>query len=97
MLCIGLLMGRLRTSVLAWLGRFRCMCAIVITLGLAALGHGRGYLYPHDEKSGVARQQYAPDGLVGRVYYRPTVFGAERELGERLKRVEFLRRPAENG
>lgn len=58
--------------------------------GAAALGHGRGYIYPHDEKSGVARQVYAPEGLVGRRYYEPTVFGAERQLGERLARVRAL-------
>lgn len=58
--------------------------------GAAALGHGRGYIYPHDEKNGVARQQYAPDALVGKAYYRPTVFGAEKELGERLKRIAAL-------
>ncbi len=61
--------------------------------GAAALGHGKGYIYPHDQKNGVARQQYAPDALAGKVYYAPTVFGAEKELGERLKRVELLRKP----
>ncbi len=64
--------------------------------GAAALGHGRGYIYPHDEKNGVARQQYAPDALVGKAYYRPTVFGAEKELGERLRRVGLLRKPDNN-
>ncbi|WP_326503056.1 replication-associated recombination protein A [Rothia nasimurium] len=59
--------------------------------GAAALGHGKGYIYPHDQKNGVARQQYAPDALVGKVYYTPTVFGAEKELGERLRRVGKLR------
>lgn len=61
--------------------------------GAVALGHGRGYIYPHDQKNGVARQQYTPDALAGKVYYAPTVFGAEKELGERLKRVELLRKP----
>ncbi|MDY6051213.1 MAG: replication-associated recombination protein A, partial [Rothia sp. (in: high G+C Gram-positive bacteria)] len=59
--------------------------------GAAELGHGRGYVYPHNEKSGVARQQYAPDALVGKVYYSPTVFGAEKELGDRLRRIRALR------
>lgn len=59
--------------------------------GASALGHGKGYIYPHDEKNGVARQTYAPDKLRGTVYYRPTVFGAEKELGERLRRIRTLR------
>ncbi|WP_421084152.1 replication-associated recombination protein A [Rothia nasimurium] len=59
--------------------------------GASALGHGKGYIYPHDEKNGVARQVYAPDKLRGAIYYRPTVFGAEKELGERLKRIRLLR------
>jgi putative ATPase len=45
--------------------------------GAAALGHGEGYVYPHDDPSGVVSQQYRPDALEGRVYYEPTPHGAE--------------------
>ena len=34
--------------------------------GCSALGHGRGYVYPHDVTGGVAEQQYLPDELVDR-------------------------------
>ncbi|MGO9856012.1 MAG: replication-associated recombination protein A [Acidimicrobiales bacterium] len=40
--------------------------------GAATLGHGEGYVYPHDDPSGVVIQQYRPDALEGRVYYEPT-------------------------
>ncbi len=40
--------------------------------GAATLGHGEGYVYPHDDPSGVVTQQYRPDALEGRVYYEPT-------------------------
>ncbi len=40
--------------------------------GAATLGHGDGYVYPHDDPSGVVSQQYRPDALEGRVYYEPT-------------------------
>jgi putative ATPase len=41
----------------------------------------------------VAAQQYAPDGVDGRVYYAPTDRGFERELGPRLAKLrEILRR-----
>jgi putative ATPase len=45
--------------------------------GAAGLGHGEGYVYPHDDPSGVVPQQYRPDALQGRVYYEPTPHGAE--------------------
>jgi putative ATPase len=45
--------------------------------GAADLGHGTGYVYPHDDPSGVVEQQYRPDALEGRVYYEPTPHGAE--------------------
>ena len=45
--------------------------------GAATLGHGDGYVYPHDDPSGVVPQQYRPDTLEGRVYYEPTPHDAE--------------------
>jgi len=57
--------------------------------GAAALGHGKGYVYSHDEPHAVARQQYAPDPLVGRDYYRPKPIGAEKRL---VDQVAALRR-----
>jgi putative ATPase len=52
--------------------------------GARGLGHGNGYQYPHDDPRGVATQQYPPDELVGRDYYRPTRHGAERAVADRL-------------
>jgi putative ATPase len=40
--------------------------------GAAALGHGTGYLYPHDHPDARVEQQYLPDALVGRVWFEPT-------------------------
>jgi putative ATPase len=55
--------------------------------GAAWLGSARGYRYPHDAADGVLAQQYPPDELVGRDYYRPTLRGAERALAERLDKL----------
>jgi putative ATPase len=55
--------------------------------GAAKLGHGERYRYPHDAAEGVVAQQYPPDELVGRDYYRPTSRGAERHLADRLPRL----------
>jgi putative ATPase len=35
------------------------------------IGHGKGYVYPHDEPGGWADQQYRPDEVADRVYYEP--------------------------
>ncbi|WP_053618974.1 replication-associated recombination protein A [Nocardiopsis sp. NRRL B-16309] len=55
--------------------------------GAAELGHGQGYRNAHDFPGGVVAQQYAPDELVDREYYRPTAHGAERRFGEVLQRI----------
>jgi putative ATPase len=41
-------------------------------------------VYPHSVSHAVAAQQYAPDELVGREYYRPTEYGSEKPLRQRL-------------
>jgi len=58
--------------------------------GAAKLSHGKGYVYPHDEPGGVASQQYAPDAVLGRAYYRPTQHGAEARLAELWERLRAL-------
>lgn len=39
--------------------------------GAKKLGHGSGYLYPHDYPGHWVEQQYLPDEMAGTVYYRP--------------------------
>jgi putative ATPase len=55
--------------------------------GATRLGHAQRYVYPPDTAEGIAEQQYPPDELVGRDYYRPGGHGAERALAERLPRL----------
>jgi putative ATPase len=62
--------------------------------GASGYGHGKDYLYAHDEPHGVAAQQYLPDMLVDAEYYQPTDHGAEAVLAERMRRInELLGRP----
>ncbi len=49
-------------------------------------GYGKGYRYAHDYPGHFVSQDFLPEGLRGRRYYEPTEEGAERELGERVKR-----------
>ncbi|EHK80840.1 recombination factor protein RarA [Saccharomonospora azurea SZMC 14600] len=55
--------------------------------GAAALGNAQGYRYPHNVPEGVLPQQYPPDELVGKDYYRPSRHGAERTLYERVPKL----------
>ena len=57
--------------------------------GVRALGHGEGYLYPHDYPGGFVKQSYLPEGLPsqGEPYYQPTENGVEAKLKARLRRL----------
>jgi putative ATPase len=66
--------------------------------GAAALGHAQGYVYPHDVPGGIAAQQYAPDAVRDRHYYRPTRYGAEARYADVVDRVrERLGRGGSDG
>jgi len=54
--------------------------------GARKLGHGEGYVYPHEAPAGWVPQQYRPEEIESRVYYRPGAQGREAELGEQLER-----------
>ncbi len=54
-------------------------------------GFGEGYLYDHDEPSGVAKQSYFPQAVEQRDYFCPIERGFERELAKRLSYFTKLR------
>ena len=47
-------------------------------------GYGEGYKYSHDFPGHFAEQQYLPDELKGKIYYKPTNNGREATIRERL-------------
>jgi putative ATPase len=49
-----------------------------------ALGHGEGYKYPHDYPGHHVSQQYLPNQLQNRRYYKPSDQGHEKLIKERL-------------
>ena len=51
---------------------------------------GPTYVYSHDVPGAVATQQYPPDAVVGRDYFQPRGYGAERGLAERLARLRAI-------
>ncbi len=52
-------------------------------------GHGKGYLYPHDFSGHHVAQQYLPDEVQGKQFYKPSSEGQEAEI---LKRIEAIRK-----
>ena len=58
--------------------------------GAAKLGHGQGYLYPHDYPEGIVRQAYAPEAAAGRRYYEPSRHGAEARYADRAERIRAV-------
>jgi putative ATPase len=52
----------------------------------AALGHGKGYRYPHDFPGHHVAQHYLPDALRGTRFYEPGREGYEAQVAERLER-----------
>jgi putative ATPase len=54
------------------------------------MGHGVGYIYPHDVAQGVANQQYLPEPLRTARYYQPSPHGEESSWLEIWRRIRSL-------
>jgi putative ATPase len=63
--------------------------------GAASLGHGQGYLYPHDDPRGWVPQDYLPAQLKGSTFYEPTRLGDEAEIADRLAQQKQWREQGE--
>ena len=64
--------------------------------GAGKVGHGEGYLYPHDFDDGIVAQRYAPDPVADRVYYEPSGHGQEARVAERAGRIKAILRKRNN-
>lgn len=65
--------------------------------GAEKLGHGKGYLYPHDFPGNYVPQQYLPDALQNKRFYQPTSNGYEKTIRNYLQHIGKLRPEDENG
>lgn len=54
--------------------------------GAETLGHGRGYIYPHDFPGHFKRQSYLPEAMRHAHYYEPTENGEEKRLRDYLRK-----------
>ncbi len=59
-----------------------------------ALGHGKGYQYPHEDPQHFLPQQYLPRPLLGTYFYRPSQQGYEAQVVDRLERWRAAQRAA---
>jgi putative ATPase len=59
--------------------------------GAARLGHGQGYLYPHDYPEKWVPQRYLPENLADAQFYTPADSGYEQQISARLERKNFTR------
>jgi len=50
------------------------------------LGHGKGYVYPHDAPEGWVPQEHLPAEVAGERFYEPSRHGAEPALYDNLKK-----------
>ena len=59
-----------------------------------ALGHGKGYKYPHAHPDHYLPQQYLPSELLGTYFYTPSTQGYEALVGNRLEAWRAAQRKA---
>lgn len=61
-----------------------------------ALGHGAGYVYPHELEGHHVGQQYLPTAVLGTYFYNPSEEGYEAAVKDRLARWRDAQRKALN-
>ena len=60
-----------------------------------ALGYGDGYRYDHDSPGAYSAQEHLPKQLEGTEIYKPTEYGKEKQLAERLRSLKEIKRNAQ--
>ena len=55
------------------------------------LGYSKGYIYDHDTPEGFSGQNYFPEAMGRKKFYKPVERGFEREIARRLAYWENLR------
>lgn len=67
--------------------------------GMKEHGYGKGYKYPHDYPGNVVDQDYLPEALRGREYYKPSDNGAEADIKRRMMKADYdkIEKPSTKG
>jgi putative ATPase len=53
---------------------------------MSDLGYGKGYKYAHNYPGNIVDQQYLPDKIKDKIYYKPSVNGYEQKISEWIKK-----------
>ncbi len=56
------------------------------------LGYGKDYEYDHNSNGAYSGQDHLPKALNGTTIYRPTLYGKEKQLAERLKALNSIKK-----
>lgn len=64
---------------------------------MKGMGYGKGYMYPHDYNDAVVDQQFLPDNLKNKTYYRPRESGYEKRIIERMDYIKGKKGKGTNG
>jgi putative ATPase len=59
-----------------------------------AMGHGKGYVYPHEFSGHFVAQQYLPKRLLGTYFFKPSGEGYEAQVAARLEMWRAAQRKA---
>ena len=51
------------------------------------LGYSKGYLYPHNYPDAWIEQEYLPEKMRDKIFYRPTGRGFEQEIRRRMEKI----------
>jgi len=60
------------------------------------LGYSRGYLYPHNYPGAWVEQEYLPRKINHKIFYRPSGRGLEKEIKERINKLEMRKKRKES-
>ena len=52
------------------------------------MGYGKGYRYPHNYPDAKVEQEYLPDKVKNRIFYKPTERGFEKEIRRKTGQEE---------
>ena len=63
--------------------------------GASSLGHGKGYLYPHNFPGHWVAQEYMPPSVQGHVYYNPSDQGNEAKIKQNREQRALMRKQAQ--
>lgn len=58
--------------------------------GAEFLGHGKGYVYPHNFEGHFYPESLMPEELKGKIYYNPSDSGFEKKIKERLEKIRKM-------